>query len=532
MLIKEGVSLVKMEGLYIALLSLLIIRIAVGSDKPNIIILFADDLGYGDLAVYGHPTSTTPNLDLLAKQGLLFTQFYSANPVCSPSRAALMTGRYPPRTGIWPGVLVPSDVGGLPHNETTIAEALKQVGYKTGIVGKWHLGVGENGTYLPTNHGFDYYLGIPYSNDMGPCTVCYYPNAHCKSPLPNPCNNEYSGCPVFENDEIIQQPVDFTKLAEKYSNAATGFIRANAGKNPFFFYMAFSHTHKPQFAGEMFTNSSIRGHFGDALSELDWQVGEIMKTINEIGIHDNTFVFFTSDNGPSLHVQENGGNGGLLRCGKGSTWDGGMREPGIAWWPGKIRIGRTTELAATVDLFPTILKLSGANAPRNVVIDGIDMSPILFDNASSKRDHYVYFPSNYNPDTGYHAIRWKQYKAHYYTSGGLCLDTYPDVVCRANYSLHHHKPPLLYNLHEDASEVYNLDIKHYSDVMSSIEEVRKKFDSTFSWSESQMKRGKESNLIPCASPGCSLFPHCCKTSSEKWRDELWSTSSSAHMLKN
>ena len=494
--------------------------------KPNIIILFADDLGYGDLQIYGHPTSSTPNLNAMASEGLVLTQFYSANPVCSPSRAALMTGRYPPRTGIWPGVLFPNDAGGLPHNETTIPEAIKSAGYKSAIVGKWHLGVGKNGTFLPTNHGFDYYLGIPYSNDMCPCTVCYYPEAPCKSPLSTPCNGAFSGCPVFENTDIIEQPVQFTTLAERYSNAATGFIKANAGKNPFFLYMAFSHTHKPQYAGKMFTNTSIRGHFGDALSELDWQVGEIMNTIKEAGIEDNTFIFFTSDNGPSLHVQQNGGNGGLLRCGKGSTWDGGMREPAIAWWPGKIRKGRSFELAATVDLFPTILSLTGAQGPKNVFIDGIDMSPILFDNAPSNRESYIYFPSNYNPSIGYHAVRWMQYKAHYYTSGGLCINTYPDIVCRANYSLHMHNPPLLYNLHEDPSEIYNLDVSKYQEVMQSIEDARKKFDATFSWSESQMHVGKDSNLIPCASPGCSPFPHCCRTTQG---NKLWSTTSSARV---
>ena len=495
-------------------------------NKPNIIILFADDLGYGDLQLYGHPTSSTPNLNSMASEGLVLTQFYSANPVCSPSRAALMTGRYPPRTGIWPGVLFPNSIGGLPHNETTIAEALKTAGYKTGMVGKWHLGVGENGTYLPTNHGFDYYLGIPYSNDMGPCTICYFPNEACLSPLKNPCNGGYSGCPVFENADIIEQPVNFLTLAERYSNAATGFIKANAGKNPFFLYMAFSHTHKPQFSGQEFTNSTLRGHFGDALAELDDQVGKILSALKDAQIDDSTFVFFTSDNGPSLHVQQNGGNGGLLRCGKGSTWDGGMREPGIAWWPGKIRQGRTAELAATVDLFPTIMSITGAK-PGPAFIDGIDMSPILFDSKPSNRESYVYFPSSYSPSIGYHALRWKQYKAHYYTSGGLCVDTYPDIVCRANYSRHTHDPPLLYDLHQDPGEIYNLDTTRYSDVMDKIEEVRKNFESTFEYSKSEMERGHDEKLIPCASPSCKPFPQCCKTNLPK--SQLWSSYSSARV---
>ena len=488
-------------------------------NKPNIIILFADDLGYGDLQLYGHPTSSTPNLNSMASEGLVLTQFYSANPVCSPSRAALMTGRYPPRTGIWPGVLNPNSIGGLPHNETTIAEALQNAGYKTGMVGKWHLGVGEKGTYLPTNHGFDYYLGIPYSNDMGPCITCYYPKKPCST---SECGGSYSGCPVFENTDIIEQPVDFLTLAKRYSNAATGFIKANAGKSPFFFYMAFSHTHKPQFSGKEFTNSTSRGHFGDALAELDDQVGKIMSALKETKIDDNTFVFFTSDNGPAL--RDYGGNGGLLRCGKATTWEGGQREPAIAWWPGKIQRGKTPEMAATVDLFPTIMSITGAK-PGPAFIDGIDMSPILFDSKPSNRDSYVYFPSSYSPEIGYHAIRWKQYKAHYYTSGGVSDAAHPDKACRS--PRRSHDPPLLYNIEQDPSEIYNLDVTQYPDVIDSINAVRKNFESTFEYSESQMNRGRDEKLIPCANPTCTPFPHCCKTKSPK--SQLWSSYSSARV---
>ena len=497
-------------------------------NKPNIIILFADDLGYGDLQLYGHPTSSTPNLNSMASEGLVLTQFYSANPVCSPSRAALMTGRYPPRTGIWPGVLFPNSIGGLPHNETTIAEALQNAGYKTGMVGKWHLGVGENGTYLPTNHGFDYYLGIPYSNDECPCTICYYPNAPCNSPFENPCNPSFVSCPVFENTKIIEQPADLTSLSSKYLNAATGFISANAGKNPFFLYMAFTHVHQPQFSGEDYTHQTSRGPFGDALAELDNVVGAIMSTLRGSEAVENTFVFFTSDNGPSLRVKQNGGNGGLLRCGKGSTWEGGMREPAIAWWPNKIRQGKTPEMAATVDLFPTIMSITGAK-PGPAFIDGIDMSPILFDSKPSNRDSYVYFPATYNPEIGYHAIRWKQYKAHYYTSGGLglCSDTYPDVVCRGNYSRRSQDPPLLYDLHQDPGEIYNLDVTRYSDVIANIDAARKSFEATFEYSESQINRGTNAKLMPCASPGCTPFPSCCKTSSTK--SKLWTSYSSSRV---
>ena len=198
--------------------------------QPNIVLLFADDLGYGDLTVYGHPTSSTPNLQAMANEGMVLTQFYSASSICSPSRAALLTGRYQTRSGIYPGVLRCGGVGGLPLNETTIAELVKTKGYKTAMVGKWHLGVGENGMYLPTHQGFDSYLGIPYSHDMCPCKTCFYPHAPCDIS----CLSGIVSCPLYENTDIIQQPVDLTTLAEKYSQAATGFIKDNAGKNPFF----------------------------------------------------------------------------------------------------------------------------------------------------------------------------------------------------------------------------------------------------------------------------------------------------------
>ena len=475
--------------------------------QPNIVLLFADDLGYGDLTVYGHPTSSTPNLQAMANEGMVLTQFYSASSICSPSRAALLTGRYQTRSGIYPGVLRCGGVGGLPLNETTIAELVKTKGYKTAMVGKWHLGVGENGMYLPTHQGFDSYLGIPYSHDMCPCKTCFYPHAPCDIS----CLSGIVSCPLYENTDIIQQPVDLTTLAEKYSQAATGFIKDNAGKNPFFLYMAFQHTHRPQFSGKRFTNTSIRGTFGDALSELDWQVGEIMETITNTGISDNTFVFFTADNGPSLHMGPHGGNGGLLRCGKGTTWEGGQREPAIAWWPGKVKAGaRSHDLAGTIDMLPTIASLVDAKLP-DVTIDGQDMSDFLFNGLPGGREYYIYYPADPQPDIGIFAVRYKEYKAHFYQRGGVCSTTYPDIVCRSNYSMHKLDPPLLYNLVTDASEMYPLDVKEYADILEKIQQVKTKFESNMIWGVSQMQRGTSAADEPCATPGCSPFPMCCST---------------------
>ena len=499
-----------------------------GADKPNIVLLFADDLGYGDLGAYGHPTSNTPNLDKLAEEGLVLTQFYSASPVCSPSRAALLTGRYQTRSGIWPGVFNAASKGGLPHNETTIAEILKDEGYQTAIIGKWHLGVGANNTYLPKNQGFDYYLGIPYSHDMCPTHICFYPNASC---LEGNRGGD-TPCPIFENTDILQQPADMTTLAERYSNAATGFIKANAGKTPFFLYMAFQHTHKPNFASKMFVNTTYRGVFGDSLSELDWEVGQIIDTLKSEGVSENTFVFFTADNGPSLHKAALGGNGGPLRCGKGTTWEGGQREPAIAWWPGKIDPGRSSAMAGTVDMLPTVASITGAKIPQ-VVLDGMDMSPFLFEGKASNRDHYIYYPKNPSPKSGIFAIRWKEYKAHFYQEGSHCLDTYPDVVCRSNYSMRALDPPQLYNLANDPSENYPLSTTEYSDVMDSIMSLKKQFESGMIWGESQIGEGRSRSVMPCASPGCTPFPSCCRTpSDEVWRSEVWTSRTSASEYLN
>ncbi|XP_064403945.1 arylsulfatase A-like [Halichondria panicea] len=481
--------------------------------KPNIILLFADDLGYGDLSVYGHPTSSTPNLDKMASQGLLFTQFYSASPLCSPSRAALLTGRYQTRSGVYPAVFASGSVGGLPLNETTIAEGLKDEGYTTSIVGKWHLGVGKDNEYLPTRQGFDSYLGIPYSQDMCPCVhkVCFYPNVPC---IDKACENGNVPCPLFQNENIVQQPADFLELMQNYLKGAESFIKTSADKKtPFFLYLAFQHMHAPQFAGKMFTNSSIRGQFGDALNEMDWAVGQIFQYIEEAGVKDNTFVFFTADNGPSLAREIYGGNAGPLRCGKYSTWEGGHREPAIAWWPGKIKPGRTMEVAATVDVFPTLMNIVGGKIPANVTMDGVDMAPILFNDGKSNRDFFIFYPGDPNKTLGIFAIRWKEYKAHYYSHGGLCTTTHPDVVCRSNYTLHAYDPPLLYNLHNDPGEIYELNVKEYSDVMKQIETLKKSFEADMVWGESQMGRGQSPELEPCARPGCTPFPSCCTTSS-------------------
>ncbi|MHC4722418.1 MAG: sulfatase family protein, partial [Planctomycetota bacterium] len=261
---------------------------------PNIVVIFADDLGYGDLGSFGHPTISTPNLDRMAAEGMKFSQFYSAAPVCTPSRAALLTGRLPIRNGMCSDrrrVLFPNSAGGLPETEITIASALKTAGYATCCIGKWHLG--HLSRFLPTRHGFDYYYGIPYSNDMKPC-------------------------PLMRNEETIEVPADQTTLTRRYTEQALQFIQKNKHK-PFFLYFPHTFPHIPLFASRNFKDTSLRGLYGDVVEELDWSVGKILDSLHKNHLAENTLVFFTSDNGPWLIMDLRGGSAGLLRGGKGST---------------------------------------------------------------------------------------------------------------------------------------------------------------------------------------------------------------------
>ncbi|XP_071816160.1 arylsulfatase A-like [Apostichopus japonicus] len=482
-------------------------------EKPNIVIMFADDLGYGDLQAYGHPTSHTPNLNNLAKNGLLFTQFYVSSPVCSPSRASLLTGRYQTRSGIWPGVFEPDVVGGLPLNETTVAEILHPRGYHTAIVGKWHLGVGKDNMYLPPNQGFDEYYGIPYSHDMCPCEICFYPNETCL----NDCKDDFTSCPVFDGLNIVEQPADLVTLHEKYVNRSVHIIADNAARGqPFFLYYAFQHTHHPKYAGKQFRNSTIRGPFGDALAELDDGVGRVMKQLEDSGVLENTLVLFTSDNGPSLRWENIGGNAGLLKCGKGTTYEGGQRVPAIASWKGRITPGRTVELTSALDILPTICSIVGVPLP-SVTMDGVDISSVLFNGGKSPRESFFYYPTTVRPEYGIYAVRYKQYKAHYYTQGSANSDeNNHDKDCRPSTKRAAHDPPLLYDLHQDPSEQYDLsNDTNYASIIDQINQVKAKFEETMVFGDSQMANHSP-YVEPCCNGPCDPFPECCKcTQSEK-----------------
>ncbi len=403
------------------------------SDRPNIIIILADDLGYGDLGCYGHPSIRTPNLDRMAQEGLRFTDFYAGQSLCTPSRAALLTGRFAVRSGMAGGpgrhVLYPNNPGGLPADEVTIASALKSKGYATCAIGKWHLGDLQD--YLPTKRGFDVFFGLPYSNDSDWLDPKYRKSETMSR---DPDFRKFN-VPLLRGTNIIERPVNQTTLTKRYTEEALHFVEQNK-KKPFFLYLAHTFPHVPLFASEKFKGKSPRGRFGDAVEELDWSVGQVLECLRKEKLEKNTLVFFTSDNGPWLEKKWNGGSASLLRDGKAGTWEGGYRVPVIARWPGKIPVGVTHEIANGLDLFTTSLLLAGVEVPRDRPVDGVDMAPILFGKGKGNREVECYFYGDQ-----IYALRQGKYKAHFTTHNGYSKD--PAVK---------HDPPLLFDLTEDPGE--------------------------------------------------------------------------------
>ncbi len=373
---------------------------AVTPAKPNFVVLFADDLGYADLHCFGGQQMVTPNLDAMAKGGMRLTSFYASQAVCSASRCSLLTGCYNVRLSIL-GALGPGSKTCLNPAEQTIAEVLKPQGYATAIFGKWHLG--DRGDGLPTRHGFDEYFGLPYSNDMWP----YHPTSKNFPPLP-----------LMENDTVVNNNVtadDQQYLTRWSTEHAVDFIARNKSQ-PFFLYVPYSMPHVPIYASDKFSGSTGRGLFADVVAEIDWSVGQILGSLQSHGLDSNTLVLFTSDNGPWLSYGDHAGSAGPLREGKGTAWEGGQREPTVAYWPGKIAAGSVSDqVAGTIDVLPTLAGLAGAELPTQK-IDGLDIWQVLSGQGEAKSPHEAFY---YFWGKELHAVRsgaWKLHFPHDYRS--------------------------------------------------------------------------------------------------------------------
>ena len=385
--------------------------------QPNIILMNCDDLGYGDLGCYGSTVNNSPVLDKLAEDGIRFTDFYMASPVCSPSRGAMMTGCYPPRIGFgsfdgkW--VLFPGQAVGLSPEEITIAKLLQQSGYATKLVGKWHCG--DQKEFLPTRHGFDSYYGLPYSNDMGRQYE----------------DDTFPPLPLMQDEEVIQQQPDQTSLTERYVEESVRFIREHPHQ-PFFLYLAHMYVHLPIYAPDRFLRESQNGRYGAAVACIDWAAGVILHELKTHGLEENTIVIFTSDNGSRCRGE--GGSNGVLRGTKGTTWEGGQRVPCIMRWPGMIPKGTVCrELATAMDLYPTLAELGSADVPQDRIIDGKSILSLMIsgDNVKSPHDIFFYYLGN-----NLEAVRDRTWKFH---------------VRKGDQEIRE-----LYNLKEDPGETKNL----------------------------------------------------------------------------
>lgn len=368
------------------------------TQKPNIILVNCDDLGYGDLGCYGSSLNRSPAIDKLAAGGLRLTDFYMASPVCSPSRAAMMTGCYPPRIGFdnfeGKGVLFPGQGVGLSQREETIAGLLKKAGYATCMIGKWHCG--DQPEFLPTRHGFDSWYGLPYSNDMGRQIGDSPWRALCP-PLP-----------LMDGEEIIQQQPDLASLTERYVERAVRFLRQQKDE-PFFLYLAHMHVHRPIYVNGRFLEQSQNGRYGAAVASIDWSVEVLLHELEALGQRENTLFIFTSDNG-SRGIAEEGCSNGPLRGAKGQTWEGGLRVPCILNWPGKIAPGQVkNDLVASIDFLPTFAALAGVQPQRENPIDGMDVTAFLLEGQPSPRSEFVYYRKS-----TLEAIRRGRYKLHLY----------------------------------------------------------------------------------------------------------------------
>ncbi len=455
---------------------------------PNIVLIFMDDLGYGDIGANGATNYQTPNIDKMASEGIRFTNFLAAQAVCSASRAALLTGCYPNRIG-FSGALAPTSTIGINANETTLAEVLKEKGYKTAIYGKWHLG--HQKQFLPLQHGFDEYFGLPYSNDMWP--VDYdgspAPEGHFKK-------KAYPTLPLIQNNERIEDITTLEQqgmLTSRYTEKAVDFIKRNKN-NPFFLYLPHSMPHVPINASPRFRGKSQQGLYGDVIMEIDWSIGEVLKALKANGLDKNTLVIVTSDNGPWLNYGNHAGSSGGYREGKGTSYEGGQRVPCVMRWKGTMPEGLVcNKLSSTIDLLPTIAKFCQAKLPSNK-IDGLDISELLKGNLSAepRKSFYYYYHKN-----SLEAVRkgnWKLVLAHNgrtYEGFQPGNDGYPGQVNENSLV-----PMALYDLRRDPGERYDVQ-KTYPKIVEELlqlaEEAREDLgdDITQKTGKNNREAGKE-----------------------------------------
>ena len=423
-----------------------------GKRPPNIVIIFTDDQGYADVGVFGAEGFETPNLDQMAAEGTKFTDFYVTQPVCSASRAGLLTGCYPNRIGIL-GALNPNSKHGIHDGEMTIAEVVKQRGYATAIYGKWHLG--HHPRFLPTRHGFDDYFGLPYSNDMWP--------KHPTAPA-----GRYPPLPLIEREKAIAHNPDQSQLTTWYTERAVAFIEQHKDR-PFFLYVPHSMPHVPLYVSDKFKGKSEQGLYGDVIMEIDWSVGQILEALKKNGLDENTLVIYTSDNGPWLSYGNHAGSARPLREGKGTTWDGGVREPTIMRWPGKIPTGRVcSQPAMTIDILPTIAGLVGAELAQHK-IDGKDIWPLISGKpgATSPQEAYYFYWGQHLQ--GIRSGKWKLHFPHEYRSleGEPGREGLPGPYIQLETGL------ALYDLENDIGEQHNV-ADQYPEVVKRLQALAEK----------------------------------------------------------
>ncbi len=451
--------------------------VAAEAVRPNIVVILADDLGYGDLGCYGSSTIATPRIDRMAAEGVRFTDFSVASPFCSPSRAALLTGRLPARCGV-PYVLFPSEHTGLPPEELTIAEVLQYVGYSTACVGKWHLGWRRQ--FRPQAQGFDEFFGVYHSNDA----------YHWKVGEPFHQLSTFAPLELREGDRVIEAPVDQELLTQRYTRRAIEFIEKNRSQ-PFFLYLSHTMPHVPQYASPEFVGKSEDGLYGDTVEELDWSTGAIVDTLSRLGLSERTLVIFLSDNGASVRTSNPnrsggrfpgrslGGNNGPLRAGKGTTFEGGVRVPAIAWWPETLSPGRVESGQwSTLDLMPTFASIAGASLPRSLVVDGIESRDALLGTAVQSPDRQIfhYFGAQLQ---AIREGRWKLFVPIHELPEPRAASLWFDHLPAAFERQHRLWPdPTLYDLSQDIGERNDLAAE-FPEVVERLLTAAARFDGEF-----------------------------------------------------